>query len=290
MFFRFALRCSLLGLMVGLASCSVSPEVGAVGEVSPVSLAASAADNAGALEMMTGASVVYLGETHNDAADHAAQLEIVQALDARNEVAIALEMFQRPFQPVLDEYVAGEITEEELIARSEYETRWGFDWEFYAPILRYAKDNQIPLVALNTPTEITRQVASEGLESLDGQDFQYVPAVDEIDLSDEDYRALLESVFSAHGGHGNSDGFENFFAAQVLWDETMAEGVARQLEAEPDRQVVVIAGEGHVGYGYGIPNRVARRLPEVEQVSVQFIGADEMRDPAFSDLAWMVSE
>lgn len=290
MFFRFALRCSLLGLMVGLASCSVSPEVGAVGEVSPVSLAASAADNAGALEMMTGASVVYLGETHNDAADHAAQLEIVQALDARNEVAIALEMFQRPFQPVLDEYVAGEITEEELIARSEYETRWGFDWEFYAPILRYAKDNQIPLVALNTPTEITRQVASEGLESLNGQDFQYVPAVDEIDLSDEDYRALLESVFSAHGGHGNSDGFENFFAAQVLWDETMAEGVARQLAAEPDRQVVVIAGEGHVGYGYGIPNRVARRLPEVEQVSVQFIGADEMHDPAFSDLAWMVSE
>ena len=290
MFFRFALRCSLLGLMVGLASCSVSPEVGAVGEVSPVSLAASAADNAGALEMMTGASVVYLGETHNDAADHAAQLEIVQALDARNEVAIALEMFQRPFQPVLDEYVAGEITEEELIARSEYETRWGFDWEFYAPILRYAKDNQIPLVALNTPTEITRQVASEGLESLDGQDFQYVPAVDEIDLSDEDYRASLQSIFSAHGGHGSSDGFENFFAAQVLWDETMAEGVARQLEAEPDRQVVVIAGEGHVGYGYGIPNRVARRLPEVEQVSVQFIGADEMHDPAFSDLAWMVSE
>ena len=70
----------------------------------------------------------------------------------------------------------------------------------------------------------------------------------------------------------------------------MADSVARQLEAEPDRQVVVLAGEGHVGYGYGIPNRVKRRLPAVEQVSVEFIGANEVRDPAFSDLAWMVGE
>lgn len=242
--------------------------------------------NAAALTSMMDASAVYLSETHTEVADHAAQLEIIQALDQQNEIAIALEMFQRPFQPVLDAYIAGEITEAELVAQSEYETRWGFDWELYAPIVRYAKENQIPLIALNTPAEITRQVATKGLESLGGEDLQFIPPVDEIDLSNEAYRDSLMSVFSAHGGHGNSDGFENFFAAQVLWDETMAEGVAKQLAAEPERQVVVLAGEGHVGYGYGIPDRVRRRLPEVKQISVEFVGAEESVKPGFTDLSW----
>ena len=302
--FRLALQCGVLSLMVWtipmmLSSCSVASEPTTQSAASNISndeadspsrQLASAPDNAEVLKSLAAASAVYLGETHNELADHEAQLEIIQALNGQGEIAIALEMFQRPFQPVLDAYLADELTETELIAQSEYETRWGFDWEFYAPILRYAKDNQIPLIALNTPAEITRQVAREGLSSLSGDDLEFIPPVDEIDTSDEAYRALLQAVFSAHGGHGNSDGFENFFAAQVLWDETMAEGVVQQLAAEPDRQVVVLVGEAHVGYGYGIPNRVVRRLPEVAQVSVQFLSADEERDPAFADLVWMVGE
>lgn len=197
-------------------------------------------------------------------------------------------MFQRPFQSVLDDYLAGELTEDELLAQSEYETRWGFDWAFYAPIFRYAKTHQIPLVALNTPAEITRKVAGEGLESLSGKDLQFILPLAEIDVSNEDYRALMREVFAAHGGHGNSDGFENFFAAQVLWDETMADGIVRQLEAEPDRQAIVLVGEAHVGYGYGIPDRVRRRLPEVAQVSAQFLGVDEAVESGFADLVWMV--
>jgi uncharacterized iron-regulated protein len=48
--------------------------------------------------------------------------------------------------------------------------------------------------------------------------------------------------------------------AQVLWDETMAEKIAQFVKANPDYQVVVLAGKGHIIYGYGIPSRVERRL------------------------------
>jgi hypothetical protein len=95
------------------------------------------------------ADVVYLGERHDSAADHAAQLEIIEALHAENpDLAIALEMFQRPFQPVIDRYLAGEITEAELVAQTEYLERWGFPWEFYAPFLRFAQANELPVLAL----------------------------------------------------------------------------------------------------------------------------------------------
>ncbi|MEO0867237.1 MAG: ChaN family lipoprotein, partial [Cyanobacteria bacterium J06642_11] len=118
-----------------------------------------AASHANILDELIKADVIYLGETHNDPEDHAAQLEIITAMhESRGDIAIGLEMFQRPFQAVLDQYIAGDLTEAELIEQSEYETRWGFDWELYAPIIRYAQSNQIPLLALNTPREITKKV------------------------------------------------------------------------------------------------------------------------------------
>ena len=132
-------------------------------------------DNSETLAAIAPTQVVYLGETHTSESDHTAQLDIIQSLDEQNDIAIGLEMFQRPFQAALDGYLAGTLTEAELIEQSEYETRWGYDWEFYAPILRYAKENQIPLIALNTPAEVTRQVAIDGLQSLTGDALTYIP-------------------------------------------------------------------------------------------------------------------
>ena len=233
------------------------------------------------------ADVLYLGETHTDEADHIAQLEIITAMhETRGDIAIGLEMFQRPFQPVLDRYIAGEITEAELVEQSEYETRWGFDWELYAPIMRYAQTNQIPLIALNTPREITRKVAREGLSSLTGSDLEYIPPIADIDTSDENYQAMVAQVFGHHGGHGNSGlSFENFFAAQVLWDETMAESVADYGTASPETQVIVLAGEGHVVFDFGIPNRVARRLGD-DLIAYSVLLNPDATAPELADFFW----
>jgi uncharacterized iron-regulated protein len=86
------------------------------------------------LQELVRVNVIYLGETHDSPEDHQAQLEIIQELYRRNrKIAIAMEMFQRPYQGVLDRYLAGKITETQLIEQSEYEKRWGFSWEYYAP-------------------------------------------------------------------------------------------------------------------------------------------------------------
>ena len=241
------------------------------------------------LDTLKQATVIYLGETHTDMADHVAQLEIITEMhQTRGDIAIGLEMFQRPFQPVLDQYIAGEITEAELIAQSEYETRWGYDWELYAPIFRYAQAEQIPLIALNTPTEITRKVARQGLASLSGDDLEYIPPIADIDTSDEDYQAMVAQVFGHHDGHGNSGpSFENFFAAQVLWDETMAAAVADFVMAAPDTQVIVLAGEGHIVYNFGIPNRVKRRLGDDLVAYSVLLNPTFTEDPALADFFWM---
>lgn len=246
------------------------------------------------LQELRKADVVYLGETHTSVEDHQAQFEIIRELHRQNpKIAIAMEMFQRPYQSAIDRYLRGELTEEQLVEQTEYNQRWGFPWEYYAPILRFARENQLPAIALNTPTKVTRKVARQGLESLTEKERQYIPPLDEIRTDNAEYRQMVRESFEQHmtGGHGSSVKFENFFLAQVLWDETMAEAIAEFIKANPDYQVVVLAGQGHVVYGYGIPSRVARRLGDRELVqrSLLFLSAEEVRYPresAIADYFW----
>ncbi len=216
------------------------------------------------------ANPIYLGETHDDASDRVAQLQIIQTLYDRDpNIAIGMEMFQRPYQSVLDAYIAGEITEDQLLEQSEYNTRWGYDWDSYAPLLRFARDRQIPVLALSAPSELTRKVATNGWESLSEAERQQLPPLEEIHTDNEDYRQRLYEIYEAHlhGGHGNAEDFDRFFFVQVLWDETMAETIAHFLQSHPNYQVIAIAGAQHIIGGDGIPDRVARRIPLSDETS-----------------------
>ncbi|MBW4668599.1 MAG: ChaN family lipoprotein [Cyanomargarita calcarea GSE-NOS-MK-12-04C] len=229
---------------------------------------------------LASSNVIYLGETHDSELDHQNQLKIIQELYKRNpKIAIALEMFQRPYQGVVDEYLAGKITEEELVKKSEYQKRWGFSWKLYAPILRFAKKNKLPVLATNTPAEVSRKVARQGLESLTADERQWIPPFSEIRTDNEDYRKMVLAAFAEHqaAGHSKSADAERFFLVQVLWDETMAETIANFVQANPSHQVVVLAGQGHIIYGFGIPSRVERRLQgKVTQSTVLLSPSEEI--------------
>jgi uncharacterized iron-regulated protein len=244
---------------------------------------------------LTQANIIYLGETHDSAEDHQNQLKIIQELHKRNpKIAIAMEMFQRPYQNVLNQYLVGQITETELVKKSEYEKRWGFPWELYAPILRFAKENKLSILALNTPSEITRKVSRQGLETLTASERQWIPPFSEIRTDNQDYRQMVLAAFEQHRatGHGNSTDIEKFFLAQVLWDETMAESIAKFIQANPDYQVVVLAGQGHIIYNYGIPSRVKRRLQgkKINQRSVLLSPPEDVIVPKDKQIADFILE
>jgi uncharacterized iron-regulated protein len=248
------------------------------------------------LQKIQTASIIYLGETHDRQADHQAQLAIIQTLYGKNpQMAIALEMFQKPYQAVLDQYLNGTLSEAQLLEQTEYQKRWGFDWSFYAPIVQFARAQQLPVLGINTPTEITRKVGRFGLEALEADDFRWIPPRVDMDLSGESYRKrILETYESFHQGKGNSNSFERFFQAQVLWDETMAEAIAQYWLKSPDRQIVVLVGQGHILFGDGIPSRVARRLKAAGQkdwkqatVLLNPSAETKVQSPRAADFFWV---
>ena len=112
--------------------------------------------------------VIYVGERHDQPTDHGVQYTILRELHEDGaSLAIGMEMFQVPFQQPLDEWSAGRIDETVLRRDTEYDERWGFDFGMYRPILEYARNRAIEVVALNAPREVAYAVAQGGVDSLD---------------------------------------------------------------------------------------------------------------------------
>lgn len=210
----------------------------------------------GVIEKMSGKKIIYVGEGHDKFEHHRVQLEIIRSLHGKDKnLAIGMEMFQKPFQKALDDYIAGLIDEKEFLKKSEYFKRWGFDYNLYREILMYAKDNKIPVIALNVRKEIVSKVAKEGIHSLTEEEIKEVP--EDMDLSDTEYMTRLRGYFERHKNPEDRN-FDFFYQAQVLWDESMAHNLNEFIQKNPEYQIVVIAGVGHMAFGSGIPKRAFR--------------------------------
>ncbi|HYO96396.1 MAG TPA: ChaN family lipoprotein [Polyangiaceae bacterium] len=212
-----------------------------------------------ARELLT-ADAVCAGEEHGTAAHHYAELWLLDQLlafaPARGlELGVGLEMFQRPFQGALSLYQQGKSDEDELVQASEYASRWGYAFDFYRPLLERARDRSVPLVALNAPRELTRQVAKAGLDGLDDSWQRRLP---ELDLDHAEHRADFGRRMQQHPGL-TAERWENYYSAQVVWDESMAAAANEWLTAHaPIRRILIVAGATHC-QRFAIPERLTRR-------------------------------
>ena len=282
---RYAVTAGTLLLCIPLVAEAEPPQTGDPGDHEPQHTHTAVVDLAALSSMdqllakLASKRVIFVGESHDRYEDHLNQLAIIRGLHERGrDVAIGMEFFQQPFQAHLDAYVAGEISEKDLLRRTEYFERWRFDYRLYRPILRFAREHGIPLLALNLEREITEKVGDGGIASLSDEERARVPA--EIDRDDEAYRQRIKAVFEHHP-MAEDKNFEHFLEVQLLWDEGMAERAGRFLQAHPHKVLVVLAGSGHLEYGQGIPKRLLRRVPVESAILLN--GTTRGLDPQIAD-------
>jgi len=205
--------------------------------------------------------IIYIGETHDNVRAHQVQLEIIMGLNDRfpGQIAVGMEMFQRPYQGIMDRWSRGELTERDFLKESQWYTKWGMDYDYYKTILDYVRERHIPFLALNASSDLVKEVRNHRLNDLSEAWQDQLP---QMDLSDPHHRKLVEAFYKAHPPT-SAKSFETFYGAYVLWDETMAETIANYLATEEgsNKKIVVLAGGNHVRYGFGIPRRTFRRLP-----------------------------
>ncbi|NUN21943.1 MAG: ChaN family lipoprotein [Candidatus Jettenia caeni] len=206
------------------------------------------------------ASVLYVGETHANKAAHQVQLKVLQAYYEKfgSNIAIGMEMFTRPYQPFLDQWIAGEIDEEKFLEDTRWDKEWGYDYSLYKDIFGFAREKKIPIIALNAPKELVKMLHNKGLKNLSEEEKKKLP---EIDTTDFFHRIYLKKAIMEHVS--SSTDFERYNDIQSLWEEYMAQTIVDYLSSweGKDKKFLTFVGNGHIVYDFGIPKRVFRRTP-----------------------------
>lgn len=235
------------------------------------------------IEDLSSCRITYVGEKHTSAAHHKIQLKIIQAVYSKNpDMAVGMEMFDHTYQEVLDLWSAGKLDEAAFLRKVHWYANWRYDYALYRDILDFIKEHQIRLVALNIPGDITKKIRVGGIENLRDEEKKHLPK--NIDLSYVAHRDYVQKVFEGHQHHfkGNVD-FEDFYAAQAVWEDIMAEMIADNLA---DSVMVVLAGNGHIQFKYGIPDRAFKQTGvSFRTVYLEPAGSQVERDIA--DYIWV---
>ena len=228
---------------------------------------------------------VFVGETHDRYDNHLTQLAVLKALHHKHpNIAIGVEWFQQPYQWVVNRYLNGSFTEKQLLEKSEYYKRWYYRYDMLRPILLYAKQNRIPVIALNAPVELTKKISKSGISSLNPHERKQLPQ--NIHPPEKAYRKKLEDVFKHHVT--DKKRLENFITVQRVWDETMAMNTAKFLKQHPKHKIIVFAGNGHISDGVGIPADLKRQR-NVKTITISS-GSNEEKDSANSVDYFVINE
>ncbi|EGA68422.1 uncharacterized iron-regulated protein [Vibrio sinaloensis DSM 21326] len=212
---------------------------------------------------ITDADVILVGEWHTHTGVHRFQTDLLeQLIDDNHDVALSMEQFSRDKQNVVDEYLAGTIGEQVLMKNGNAWPNYESD---YRPLIELAKSRDIDVIAANAPKPIVRCIGRQGVDYLNKlTDKERRFLASEIDTAASPYK----EKFMASMHHGKPEQTEKQFAAQVTWDETMAESIVNYLAQNPSSQVMHIAGKFHTEQGLGTKASILKRNPNLKVVVV----------------------
>lgn len=218
--------------------------------------------------------VIYLGEEHRNRHHIAAALTVLRALTAgQRRPVLALEMFAWDGQAGLDHYLADRsLPRERFLEESRWEQNWGGPFEDYEPLLAFAREAGMPMLALNPPRTVVRLAAKRGLaQARTDPEMARWGLEAETPAEDPEYRRVIfDQIRRCHEGLPD-EAYQRLYEASLLRDEGMAKTIAAALDraAPGSGPIVSYTGGGHIQQGLPVPNRVRRRRAgAVRQVTV----------------------
>lgn len=179
-----------------------------------------------AFKKMQKSDIILFGEFHNNPIAHWLQYEVTKELnEAGIPLVIGAEMFERDNQESLQQFMNGEITDEEFREKVRLWSNYTTDYE---PLLLYAKSQNIPYVATNIPRRYASKVFKEGgfeaLEKLTDEEKLWIaPLPVPFDIELPTYKNMLQMM---GGEHANPD----IVKAQAIKDATMAHFILKHLK------------------------------------------------------------
>lgn len=213
--------------------------------------------------------VIYAGGEEGRQKDQEARLEILKALrEARSsKIAVGFEAVNIPLQPVLDDYAAGKMTEEDFLQKTGWQKDSGVDFSFYKPIFDFIIQNKLRALALGIPKETIFKIEREGAAALNEDEKKMLPETASVILNKKYLERLKASYAGLSAAAGAPLSWDNYLSAVSSWNEAAGAKVAAFVNANPGWSVLVAAGNDRLVYNAALPASVKSRTLKLRQAS-----------------------
>lgn len=217
-------------------------------------------------------SVLLFGEEHNDSIGHLLELRIFENLQQRygKKIVLSLEMFEADVQPVLNEYLAGIISEKNF----RKEARSWNNYDDYRPLVELAKQRGIPVVAANAPARYVNLVTRKGTPALGelGKTAKKHIAPLPVDTLTGQYYHRFNEIMGGHSVPGM-----HLYQSQNFWDATMAHFIRKGKKQHKAELVLHLNGRFHSDYRSGLVERLIGKGEKVTTISC--FAAETLENP-----------
>ena len=216
------------------------------------------------------AQVIVFGEEHDDSLGHVLQYQLYKGLlESHKSVTLSMEMFERDVQMVLNEYLAGLITESKLLHAGK---AWS-NYSDYAPLVNLAKNHGQQVIAANVPGRYANMVSRKGLGSLDQLHRKARHLYAKVEIPDND-DAYLAKFNAAIGAHAHSMG-PTVFHAQLLRDATMAENIPKAHRKNQNTKILHLTGRFHSDERLGTVAELIKKKRKLKVITISCFATPE---------------
>ena len=231
---------------------------------------------------MADADVLFFGEEHNDSAGHYLENKIFRALHAayNDKIVLSMEMFETDNQLGLNEYLNGFINED----RFARDVRLWSNYKDYRPMIEYAKQNKIPVIAANPPRRYVNLVTRRGMRSLDSLSKdakKFLPPLPYDTLSGR-YRDKFMDIMK--GSPGSTS--QNIYYSQNLWDAGMAYSIHKFLKANKHKKVFHCVGGFHTEEKLGTAAQLQMRNKKLKILNIASFSEASFNNPDWEKFSY----
>ena len=226
---------------------------------------------------MADADVLFFGEEHNDSAGHYLENKIFRALHGKygEKIVLSMEMFETDNQLGLNEYLQGFINED----RFARDVRLWNNYKDYRPMIEYAKQNKIPVIAANPPRRYVNLVSRRGMRSLDSLSKdakRFLPPLP-YDTLTGSYREKFMDIMKESPGGGSP----NIYYSQSLWDAGMSYSIYKFLKKNKGKKVFHCVGGFHCEEKLGTAAQLQLRNKKLKILNIA-----SFNDKSFTNPDW----
>ncbi len=219
--------------------------------------------------------MVFFGELHDNPISHWLQLELTKSMyqKYKDHLVLGFEMFEQDQQDLMNQLISGEIEFEKFEKNMRLWSNYKTD---YRPILEFAKEKKIRVLADNIPRRYASVLFKKGLDSLyriSEKEKEWIVPLNEfkVDTSLSQYQEVAK--MAAHMGMENRGA--DLVNAQAIKDATMAYFILKNLKEED--VLLHFNGAFHTDYFQGIIWYIQQKEPEKKITTISTVYSDNMK-------------